>query len=253
MPTSRTTQRSPLTRDRVLRTAMDLADRDGLDALTMRALADELGVEAMSLYYHLPNKSAILDGVVEVAFDEIEREVGGFEAAGAAAIRAGTDALDWSAALRERILGARRVMLRHPWVPVVMESRATFGPTMARYVDGVVGLMRAGGLSHDLIHHSLHALGSRMYGFVQELGDDDASTPTDPAELEAMAALAPNLAAMLAEVAHVDPDTTLGWCDDQEEFEFGLDILLEGIERRRVAEAARVADGAAHLAPGGRT
>ena len=117
-----------------------------------------------------------------------------------------------------------------------MESRATFGPTMARYVDGIVGLMRAGGLSHDLIHHSLHALGSRMYGFVQELGPDDSSaTPTDPAEVEAMAALAPNLAAMLAEVAHDDPDSTLGWCDDQTEFEFGLDILLEGIERRRQA------------------
>lgn len=230
---------------------MDLADRNGLDALTMRGLADELDVEAMSLYHHLPNKNAILDGVVEVAFGEIEEEVRGFDAG--VPIGATDDRASWSAALRDRILGARRVLLRHPWVPVVMESRATFGPTMARYVDGVVGLMRAGGLSHDLIHHSLHALGSRMYGFVQELGDDDASTPTDPAELEAMAALAPNLAAMLAEVAHVDPDTTLGWCDDQEEFEFGLDILLEGIERRRVAEAARVADGAAHLAPGGRT
>ncbi|HEU4758280.1 MAG TPA: TetR/AcrR family transcriptional regulator [Agromyces sp.] len=231
MPTSRTAQRSPLTRERVLRTAMDLADRDGLDALTMRALADELGVEAMSLYYHLPNKSAILDGVVEVAFEEIEREVGGFDAA-----TAGADPATWTAALRERVLGARRVLLRHPWVPVVMESRATFGPTMARYVDGIVGLMRAGGLSHDLIHHSLHALGSRMYGFVQELGpDDSSSTPTDPAEVEAMSALAPNLAAMLAEVAHDDPDSTLGWCDDQTEFEFGLDILLEGIERRRQA------------------
>lgn len=231
MPTSRTAQRPPLTRERVLRTAMDLADRDGLDALTMRALADELGVEAMSLYYHLPNKSAILDGVVEVAFEEIEREVGDLDAA-----KAGADPETWTAALRERILGARRVLLRHPWVPVVMESRATFGPTMARYVDGIVGLMRAGGLSHDLIHHSLHALGSRMYGFVQELGpDDSSSTPTDPAEVEAMAALAPNLAAMLAEVAHDDPDSTLGWCDDQTEFEFGLDILLEGIERRRRA------------------
>lgn len=242
MPTSRTTARPPLSRDRVLRTAMDLADRNGLEALTMRGLADELDVEAMSLYHHLPNKSAILDGVVEVAFGEIEQEVGGFgDGAGIGAV----DAASWSAALRDRILGARRVLLRHPWVPVVMESRATFGPTMARYVDGVVGLMRAGGLSHDLIHHSLHALGSRMYGFVQELGPgDEGSAPIDPGELEAMAALAPNLAAMLAEVAHVDPGTTLGWCDDQEEFEFGLDILLEGIERRRVAEAARPADAA---------
>jgi len=249
MPPSRTTTRPPLTRDRVLRTAMELADRNGLDALTMRGLADELDVEAMSLYHHLPNKNAILDGVVEVAFGEIEEEVGGVDAG--ATIEAIDVAASWSAALRDRILGARRVLLRHPWVPVVMESRATFGPTMARYVDGVVGLMRAGGLSHDLIHHSLHALGSRMYGFVQELGPgDDGSTPIDPGALEAMATLAPNLAAMLAEVAHVDPDTTLGWCDDQEEFEFGLDILLEGIERRRVAEAARSTDAAANTAKG---
>jgi hypothetical protein len=95
--------------------------------------------------------------------------------------------------------------------------------------------MRAGGMSFDLIHHALHAIGSRVYGYVQELSDDGDAPP--PAQLEQLAALAPNLAAMLAEVAHVDDDSTLGWCDDQSEFEFGLDLLLEGIERRRAAEA----------------
>ena len=223
------TERTRLSRDGVLQTAVRLADRDGLDALTMRALADDLGVEAMSIYHHLPNKNAILDGVVEVVFAEVESEVGGF------GVPPTTDAANWAPALRERILGARRVLLRHPWAPWIMNARGAPGPNARRHIDGVVGIMRAGGMSFDLIHHSLHAIGSRVYGYVQELSDDgDAPAP---AQLEQLAGLAPNLAAMLAEVAHDDPDSTLGWCDDQTEFEFGLDLLLEGIERRRAAEA----------------
>ncbi|WP_350347689.1 TetR/AcrR family transcriptional regulator C-terminal domain-containing protein [Agromyces sp. G08B096] len=222
----RTAARTPLSRERVLATAMRLADRDGIDALTMRALADELGVEAMSIYYHLPNKQAILDGLVESVFTEIEAEAGGF------AVPPGTDASTWGRALRDRILAARRVLLRHAWAPNLMNARGTPGPTATRHVDGIVGIMRAGGLSHDLIHHGLHAFGSRIHGYVQELSDDrDAPAPA-PAELEQLAALAPNLAGMLAEVAHDDPGSTLGWCDDQTEFEFGLDLLLDGLERR---------------------
>jgi AcrR family transcriptional regulator len=221
---SKTAERAPLSRDRVLQTALQLADRDGLDALTMRALAVELGVEAMSLYYHLPNKNAILDGVVETVFAEIETEVGGFT------VPEATDAL------RARILGARRVLLRHPWAPWIMNARGAPGPTAARHVDGIVGIMHAGGLSYDLIHHGLHAIGSRVYGYVQELSDDkDAPAPVELAQL---AVFAPNLAAMLAEVVHDDPDSTLGWCDDQTEFEFGLDLLIEGLERRAAAAAA---------------
>ena len=224
----RSVARPQLTRESVLQAALQLADRDGIEALTMRALAEQLGVEAMSIYYHLPNKDAILDGLVEVVFAEIEHEVGGFPPPPAA------DASSWAPALRERILGARRVLLRHPWLPKVMNARGASGPNAMRHVDGVVGIMRAGGMSHDLIHHSLHAIGSRMYGYVQELSDDGA-TPA-PVELEQLAALAPHLAAMLAEVVHDDPDSTLGWCDDQTEFEFGLDLLLEGLERRRAAQ-----------------
>lgn len=225
----RTAERTPLSRDRVLQTALALADRDGLDRLTMRALADELGVEAMSLYYHLPNKPAILDGLIEQVFAEIEHEVGGFAPPA-------LDATGWASQLRARILGARQVLLRHPWAPALMNVRGTPGLAAVRYADGVVGIMRSGGLSHDLIHHGLHAIGSRMYGYVQELNDDNAAEP--PADPEQFAALAPHLAAMLAEVVHDGPDSTLGWCDDQTEFEFGLDLLLEGLERRRFAEAA---------------
>jgi hypothetical protein len=109
---------------------------------------------------------------------------------------------------------------------------------MARHVDGVVAIMRAGGLSFDLIHHCLHALGSRMYGFTQELAlDDDASAAPGGEELERMRLFVPHLAEMLEQVVHDDPDSTLGWCDDQTEFEFGLDILLDGFERRRQKEA----------------
>lgn len=221
--------REPLTRDRVLLAARDLADEDGLDALTMRRLAEVLGVEAMSLYHHLPNKDAILDGLVELAFAE-------FEAEGAQDGTPPTTPVTWQQDLRARILAARRVLLRHRWVPQLVETRAVLAPAMIRYTDDVVGLMRAGGLSYDLIHHSLHALGSRMYGFTQELMPEDSSSDVemDPR----MMAMVPNLAGMLAEVVHDDPGSTLGWCDDQTEFEFGLDLLLEGIERRRAAEAA---------------
>ena len=230
MPTTRrSVARAPLTRERILLAARTLADEDGLEALTMRRLADDLGVEAMSIYHHLPNKDAILDGLVELAFGEIEDEIGGFGV---------DDAIPWREALRARILGARRVMLRHRWVPVVLENRGQLGPTMARYIDGVVAVMRSGGLSHDLIHHALHALGSRMYGFTQELTlDDDAAPGAD--DLAAMRAFVPHLAEMLENVVHEADDTTLGWCDDQTEFEFGLDILLEGLERRHDTEVAR--------------
>src|SRR4051812_31600067 len=140
----RSVDRAPLSRDRVLSAARAIADEDGIDALTMRRLADDLGVEAMSIYYHLPNKDAILDGLIELAFAEIETEVDSTGRIGS-----------WQQTLRARVLGARRVMLRHPWVPAVMESRSVLVPTMARYIDGSVAIMSDGGLSYDLIHHSL--------------------------------------------------------------------------------------------------
>jgi AcrR family transcriptional regulator len=234
--TQQTGRRTPLSRERVLAAAVDLADSAGIDALTVRRLAESLGVEAMSLYYHVPNKEAILDGIVELVFTEIEREVGGFEVAE-------TDAL-WQAALRARILGARRVMLRHPWAPALLDSRSGLAPTTARYVDSIVGTLRSGGLSYDLIHHAMHALGSRMFGFSQELGEDDDSG--DDTDLAQLAAMVPHLAAMLAVVRHDDPGSTLGWCDDQYEFEFGLDIILDGLARKRAfeSEAEAAADAA---------
>jgi AcrR family transcriptional regulator len=201
-----------LSRQGILDAAVALADANGIEAVTMRRLADELGVEAMSLYHHTPNKEALLDGMVDVLFDEV---------AGQLAETTG----DWSQRLRSRILSARRVQLRHKWAPAVIQSRAVPGLPMVRYVDGCIAIMHEGGLSYDLIHHSLHAFGSRIYGFVQELDDSGAGSGS----LSTVADQVPHLAAMLAEVVHNDPEQTLGWCDDQTEFEFALDLLLDGV------------------------
>jgi AcrR family transcriptional regulator len=221
--------RPPLSRDRVLEAAVALADRDGLAALTMRNLASELDVEAMSLYHHVRNKDAVLDGVVELVVTEINDAV--------APLPRPASPGGWRSATRERILTARRVLLAHPWAPEVLETRTHLSPAVARYFDGLVGLLVAGGFSFDLAHHALHALGSRALGFTQELFAPDE---VEVGEAEASAMLAelaaelPHLVAMLAEVAHDDgPEGTLGWCDDQTEFEFGLDVLLEGLESRR--------------------
>jgi AcrR family transcriptional regulator len=219
--------RVPLSRERVLRAAVKLADDGGVESLTMRRLADALGAEAMSLYYHVANKEEVLDGIVDVIAREINDVVGDVDVPAKGA--------DWKKAVRERILSAREVFLRHPWAPRVFESRTTTSPAVLQYYDALVGLMRDGGFSYDLAHHALHALGSRALGFTQELFDpgggtgDAATTPS----LEHMAERLPHLVAMLMEVAHDDPDSTLGWCDDQTEFEFGLDLLLEGLDRLR--------------------
>jgi AcrR family transcriptional regulator len=218
----------PLSRERVLRAAVGVADARGIESLTMRNLALALGVEAMSLYYHVANKEAILDGVVEVIMNEID------EAVQLADAPAAED--DWKTALRMRILTAREVLLRHPWAPGVFETRTTTGLGVVRYFDAVVGVLRRGGFSYDLVHHALHALGSRALGFTQELFEPDSNGGGDEAAtemLEQMAEQVPYLVEMLSEVAHDDPDSTLGWCDDQVEFEFGLDLILDGLERLR--------------------
>ena len=220
--------RIPLSRGRVLRAAVDLADREGLDALTMRRLAQELDVEAMSLYHHVANKEAVLDGIAEVVVGEAHAAVDAGE------LPAATD--DWQAALRARVLTARSVMLAHPWAPRVLETRSEMNPTIVAWFDQVLGVLVEGGFSFDLAHHAMHALGSRALGFTQELfvpDDTDTGDEQAMAMLEQMADQYPYITGMMAAVAHDDADSTLGWCDDQAEFEFGLDVLLDGLERRR--------------------
>jgi len=219
--------RAPLSRARVFRSAVDLVDADGLEALTMRRLAEALDVEAMSLYHHVPNKEGVLDGIVEVIVGEMLDAVSNLDISRAES--------DWAAVMRERVLAAREVLLRHPWAPQVIESRRTMIPAVVHYYEGVLAILRRGGFSYDLAHHALHTLGSRVLGFTQELFEPD--TPEgDEANEETLMQLAeqlPNLVGMLSSVSHDAEEATLGWCDDQAEFEFGLDVLLDGLELAR--------------------
>ena len=222
--------RIPLSKERVLRAAIAVADQGGIETLTMRKLAQELGVEAMSLYYHVTNKDQVLDGVVDVIISEINAAVSRIEAP--------ADADDWKTAMRMRILAARKILLRHPWAPEVIETRTTMSPSIMSYFEGVLGIFRGGGFSYDLAHHAMHALGSRALGFSQELfkpdNEDAGADDTAAALFEEMASRLPNLLGMMSEIAHNDPDSTLGWCDDQTEFEFGLDLILDGLDKLRL-------------------
>ena len=142
--------RAPLSRERVLGAAVALADRGGIGALSMRKLAQELGVEAMSLYHHVANKDDILDGIVDVVFSEIELPSG--------------DA-DWKAAMRQRAISAREALLRHPWATGLMESRSTPGPATLRHHDAVLGILRTAGFSVERhIHVAINRRGNILRG-----------------------------------------------------------------------------------------
>ncbi|WP_199853187.1 TetR/AcrR family transcriptional regulator C-terminal domain-containing protein [Plantactinospora sp. BC1] len=218
--------RIPLSRERVLRAAVSIADSGGIESLTMRRLAEHLGAEAMSLYYHVTNKEDVLDGVVDVIATEINEVVDRIDVPAGGA--------GWKKAVRQRILAAREVLLRHWWAPGVFETRTTTSMAVLHYYDALLGLLREGGFSYDLAHHAMHALGSRALGFSQELFDPNGGGDGDPAAgLAELAEQLPHLVGMLSEIAHDDPDSTLGWCDDQAEFEFGLDLILDGLDRLR--------------------
>ena len=224
-----TEARVPLTRDRILRAAVDLADRVGFESVSMRKVGQELGVEAMSLYNHVANKEEILDGMIDLILGEIEGALGGFAVP--------SNGANWKAAMRHRILTAREVMLRHPWAPRLIESRTAMSPIMMRYADTLLGILREGGFSYDLGHHAMHVLGSRMLGFAQELfepEDKDQADADAELMLRQMASQVPYITGMMMEIAHDEPDATLGWCDDQTVFEFGLDLILDGLDRLRV-------------------
>jgi AcrR family transcriptional regulator len=212
-------RRAPLTRDRVLRAAVELADREGIDAVSMRRLGQELGVEAMSLYTHVRNKEDLLDGMADAVVGEVTVPIGDG---------------DWQSTLRSTILGARAVLSSHRWVPRIIETRLAPGPATLAYMDAVVGILRAGGFSIDLTHHAMHVLGSRMMGFTQELYDDSDGTDPDEAATFAreVGEIFPNIAAVALAASH---EGGLGSCDDDVEFRFALDLILDGLARLREA------------------
>jgi AcrR family transcriptional regulator len=212
------TERRPhLTRERVVAAAIDLADRDGIESISMRRLAQELGVEAMSLYTHVRNKDDLLDGMADAVVSKIP-------------VRA--DAADWKTSLHRMVLAARSVILSHPWAPRMLEMRSTPGPAVLRYVDAVVGILREGGFSIAQAHHALHILGSRLLGFTQDLFDDSGDLEPEAAARIAseLGAVFPYAAEMALAVTH---EGALGPCDDDTEFEFALDFILDGLDRLR--------------------
>jgi AcrR family transcriptional regulator len=214
-------RREPLTRERILRAAVALADEGGAESLSMRRLAQELGVVPMALYKHVANKDELLDGMIDVVVSEIDPPIEG---------------PDWKTTMRERILSARRALLRHPWASRVLESRGEPTPTVIAYIDSMMGVFLDGGFSVDLMHHAMHVMGSRMLGFSQELFDDAASMPAEEAAevWSQMADVYPNIAKLVpvAMGSHEGPVVGAG-CDDQFEFEFALDLVLDGLERLR--------------------
>lgn len=206
--------RHRLGRDLVIDAAVALADREGVEPLTIRRLADELGSRPMSLYHHVANKDDILDAMVDRVFTEIT---------------APPADLDWGAAMRVRCLSARRVLASHPWAVPLLESRTSPGPATLRHHEAVLACLRSGGLSWQLVAHTYAALDSYVYGFALQ----EATLPATAGEelagladriLEPLDAdLYPHLRAFTAE--HVmRPGYDFGVS-----FEVGLDLLLEGL------------------------
>ncbi|MET4096354.1 TetR/AcrR family transcriptional regulator C-terminal domain-containing protein [Arthrobacter sp. UYCu712] len=221
-----TARRTPLNRERVLQAAVALADEVGFESLSMRRLAEELGVVPMALYKHVANKEGLLDGMVGVIIGGIDPPV--------------RDA-NWKVAVRLRVLSARRALQRHPWARQAVESRTNKTPAVLDYMDSFTGMFLAGGFSADLTHHVMHAIGGRMWGFTQELFQDAADPQAQPpseipadaraAMLQQMAARYPNIVAIATSMSHDDGSVVGHGCDDQFEFEFALDLLLDGFER----------------------
>jgi len=210
-------RRAALTRERILRAAIRLADRDGIESLSMRKLGQELGVEAMSLYNHVRNKVDMLDGMVDVVFSEIDLPANG---------------VGWEIAMRKRAISARKVLLRHPWAIGLMESRATPGPATLRHHDAVLGSLRTAGFSVDLAAHAYSILDGYIYGFtLTELTLPFRNSEVAEVAENIMEGFRPGEYPYLAEMA-VDRAMKPGY-NYGDEFEYGLDLILDGIQRVR--------------------
>ena len=219
----------PLSKERVLRAAVALADREGLESCAMRKLAAELGAGVMSLYHYVPSKDELLDGMVDIVFDEIEPPT--------------TDG-DWKTAMRRRAISTREALNRHRWAVGLMESRKTPGPASLRLHDAVLGCLREAGFSIELAIQAYSVQDAYIYGFALqekslpfESAEEAAAVAEEQvrevAELAAerqMGALAdefPHLAEVVAgHVANVGYDFAAA-------FEYGLDLILDALEKRR--------------------
>ena len=213
----RTEPRVPLSRERMLSAATVLADTGGIEALSMRRLAQELGVKAMSLYNHVADKDEIVDGIVDLVFAEIVVPA---------------DLADWKATMRARGDSVHQALLRHPWASSLMQSRTNPGPGTLRHHDTVIGSLRAAGFTIHLAAHAFSVMDSYIYGFAQQqqnLTYTTAEEATVVAEnlLRQLRGAYPHLAEMITEHA-LTPDY-----DYAKEFDFGLDLILDGLESIR--------------------
>jgi AcrR family transcriptional regulator len=226
-----TDARAPLSRERVLQTAVALAARDGMESLTMRKLAGELGAGAMSLYHYVPNKEELLDGMVDIVFGEIELPPGGG---------------DWRSAMRRRAIATREVLNRHRWAVGLMESRATPGPASFRVHNAVLGYLREGGFSIEATIQAYSVLDAYIYGFALqeksvpfEDAEEGAAVATEQARQFAEDAQAQQTAALADEFPYLHEVVAghvaeVGY-DFAAAFEYGLDLILDALEQRRDA------------------
>jgi AcrR family transcriptional regulator len=206
----------PLSRERVLLAALRLADAKGLEVLSMRNLAQELGVKAMSLYNHVSNKDDLIDGMVDRVIGEIE--VPDLK-------------LDWKTAMRRRAISAHEVLLRHPWATMPIVSRMNVGEAMLRYIDATLGCLHAAGFSLEMADHAWNAIDSHIYGFtLQEL-----NFPFEPSEYSEAAKQGLPLIPV-EQYPHMNQlthDVIDGRYDGLHDFKFGLDLILNGLEMLR--------------------
>ncbi len=207
--------RTPLSSARVLQAAIALADEAGLEAFSMRALAQELGVVPMALYKHVANKEELLDGMVDIVFSEIELPSGD---------------LDWRSAMRRRAISTRKALKRHSWAIGMMESRHP-GPANLRNHDAVMGCLREAGFSFKLAIHAYSLQDAYIYGFALQERDTGFETPGSAGE--AAQRRAQTIGALenypyLVEIAAKLPES--GY-DNAVEFTWGLDLILDGLDR----------------------
>jgi AcrR family transcriptional regulator len=210
--------RIPLSRERILRAAIELADQGGIEALSMRKLGQELGVEAMSLYNHVANKDDLLDGIVEAVTAEIDLPPEG---------------TDWKAAIRHTAIASHEVFLRHRWACNLMMHRPKASTVRMQWMEAVLRTLREAGFSADMTHHAYHALDSHITGFTLWQVNMPFETKAELVDMaqDFMRQIPVDEYPYVIEHAeqHLAPSSP----DGATEFEFGLDLILDGLERLR--------------------
>ena len=220
--TEPSTTRAPLSHERVLQTAIALADEQGLEALSMRKLADELRVAAMSLYHHVANKDQLLDAMIDVVFSEI-------------ALPSTDD--DWQTAMRKRAVSTREALNRHRWAVGLMEGRSSHGPSNLRLHNAVLGCLRGAGFSLEMTVHAYSVQDAYIYGFALQQADMTPETSEDFAATaeQQMETYKDVLADYPHLVEVVGGHVARAGYDYETEFLFGLDLILAGLDKLREA------------------